>query len=472
MTYTFKLSRQLAVHRAWAPLALLVAAACNDNNSAALGPDAAAPTDAATLSDTAAPSVDTSPGLGAGDGRTTQSPGDVKVSPDTARAGLGQVVQFTGASVLGDSSTTPLAVTWTATGGTIDSTGQFTAGSSTGTYQVIGRTGSSADTSTVLISPTAQAAAGITGITPLASGVCSTAGARRVVSVSSASGLTSAINNAQPGDLIQLASGTYTGRWTVTRSGTSASPIRLCGPSTAVLNGGSYTAGTTIWLKSAKYWTISGVTVQNSLVAIAGTGASFNTIDGVTVTTTGQAGINLREFSKHNTIIHTRITDTGRSAHQYGEGVYIGTYSDMWCQRTGCQPDRSDSNMVYGNTIGPNVRADLVDIKDGTTGTIIRRNSFNGSGMVTDPSAPVWVVAAGNKMVVDSNTAVQALSHGMKLWRKLSTWGNNNVFRANTMDVRASGYALYFQVSANGSVVRCDNKATNAGRGLSNVACQ
>ena len=73
------------------------------------------------------------------------------VKPDTS-VGAGARVQFTASS--GGGSTVP-AVTWSATGGSIDGQGLYTAGTSTGSFRVIGKRKNStkADTATVIIQP-------------------------------------------------------------------------------------------------------------------------------------------------------------------------------------------------------------------------------------------------------------------------------------------------------------------------------
>jgi hypothetical protein len=71
---------------------------------------------------------------------------------------------------------------------------------------------------------------------------CPSSGYARLVSVSSAGELASAFSDAQPGDQIRLAPGTYTGRTTLSRAGTASSPIVVCGmPGTwPVMTGGRF----------------------------------------------------------------------------------------------------------------------------------------------------------------------------------------------------------------------------------------
>ena len=308
----------------------------------------------------------------------------------------------------------------------------------------------------------------------ISTGPCAGLPYTRLVSVSTAAQLSSAVSNARAGDLIRLASGTYSGRWTMTQSGTAAAPIILCGPRTAVLNGGSISKGSGIFLNGTRYWTLSGFTITNALSGISGNNAINNKILSLDVHYVGQAGIHLRVFSKRNLIRDNVIHGTGKYVAQYGEGIYIGTAESQWCAKTNCQPDRSDSNQVIRNAISATT-ADGIQMMAGTTGGLIRRNTIDGGGMVRISAAPAqWVLVMGNKVLVDSNTAVDALMHGMKVHRSstATAWGNNNVFRANKLDLGSSGYGIYLDTPpANGMIVKCNNWATHTGSGLSNVPC-
>jgi hypothetical protein len=132
MTYTFKLSRRLAISWNIVALSALLAACAGDATS----PDAAA--------------------TGASD-----IPTAVQVSPRSVTIETGQQVQFRGHTRTTEQTLTSLkrgreavAITWHATGGTIQSDGLFSS-SSAGTFKVIGRgRGRNAtDTSVVIVIP-------------------------------------------------------------------------------------------------------------------------------------------------------------------------------------------------------------------------------------------------------------------------------------------------------------------------------
>ena len=77
----------------------------------------------------------------------------LRVTPATASLASGASQAFAATLVASDGSTGAMTPTWTATGGTISANGRYTAGSSTGTFRVIGRDAATgfADTSTVTI---------------------------------------------------------------------------------------------------------------------------------------------------------------------------------------------------------------------------------------------------------------------------------------------------------------------------------
>jgi hypothetical protein len=83
----------------------------------------------------------------------------VVVSPEAATAAVSSRDTFGALGRLSDGSTVAIGVTWTATGGTIDSGGVYTAGETEGSYRVIARAASAdvADTVPVTIKSTRTA---------------------------------------------------------------------------------------------------------------------------------------------------------------------------------------------------------------------------------------------------------------------------------------------------------------------------
>jgi parallel beta-helix repeat protein len=126
MTYTFKLSRRLAMSRYSGMIALLaLAAACSDNEPLN------------------APTADT---------YSLDRPLQVEVWPKAVTAEVNQPIQLAARGRLASGDTVSLAVDWTASGGTISADGVFSA-TSPGNYKLEGRRrgGKKGDTTTVVV---------------------------------------------------------------------------------------------------------------------------------------------------------------------------------------------------------------------------------------------------------------------------------------------------------------------------------
>jgi hypothetical protein len=297
----------------------------------------------------------------------------------------------------------------------------------------------------------------------------------RLVSVSTASGLTSALADARAGDLINLADGSYVGQFIIDASGTSTSRIIVCGTRNAVIKGSSLTFGNGVLVQGNRI-TLAGVSITGSLGGIAIIGGDYNIIENVEIYEVGQAAIHLRVFASHNAIRNNHIHETGRAIPAYGEGIYVGTSEGQWCERTNCQPDRTDSNAIVNNTFGPNVTAQNVDIKEGTTGTVVTDNAFSGVGMVSDNYNRSWVFNGGNAATITDNRGSVSLAHGFENaapWQGGGTaWGVGNVYRRNAADVQAYGYGFSLTGgTSGGNLVGCDNTVTDASSGFANVPC-
>jgi hypothetical protein len=388
----------------------------------------------------------------------------VSVSPTSATLAVGESVQLSAtAKDVNGSPVDGSAVTWTTSNSAVASV------SSSGVVKAL-----ASGSSTVMA--TIQGVEGKTNITVEATtgtvpGDCGSYPYDRLVSVSTASQLSSAITNAQPGDLIELAAGTYSARYVVSRSGTTTNPVVLCGPRSAVLDAGGWstTDQAVITMTNASNWTLRGVTIQNALRGFRISGATNVRLTGLEIRNIGQAAIQLYQSSKHNLIDSSYIHDTGKATKEYGEGVYMGTDAGAW---PGGVPDRSDSNRIAYNVFGPNIGSDMVDVKPGTTGTVIEYNTLNGIGQGHSVSwNDAWIYIVGNGVLVRGNVGNDAPVHGFHVASTSGQpgWGLNNRFEGNTANVSSTGYG--FKVDLTPNVVKCSNTVTNAGSGYSNIAC-
>jgi hypothetical protein len=92
----------------------------------------------------------------------------VVISPDTARLQAHGQQLFTAVGRLGDGTTSAVAVTWTASGGVIDAGGTYTAGATAGTFSVIATNATTglADTAVVKIAASATPTVQSIALTP------------------------------------------------------------------------------------------------------------------------------------------------------------------------------------------------------------------------------------------------------------------------------------------------------------------
>jgi hypothetical protein len=326
----------------------------------------------------------------------------VVLTPSTASLTTGGTQQFTAAGKMSDGSTSSVPVTWSASGGAISSSGLYTAGTTGGAFRVIAtqQGGTLADTASVTITTPAPS-----------SGSCA-----RTVNVSTASGLSSAINNALPGDCIVMAPGTYSGGFTITRSGTAQNPIRLTGSRTAIVGTGS--GGDGMVLSGASYWVLKGFRIsQPTNGGVSQYGGTDVTYDSLEVDHTGGPGIQIRVLSdktvpaccvRGTEIRYNYIHDTGVTT-PWGEGLYVGSsYGNQGVRGT----------YIHHNTIGPTsaepielkVLADSSRIEFNTirsvNGLVIRSdyNTFNDNTLLgpLGPSSTGALVGVGSDVTGDT----------------------------------------------------------------------
>jgi len=294
-------------------------------------------------------------------------------------------------------------------------------------------------------------------------------GDSRVVPVRTQAELLAAIRRAAPGDEIRLADGVYTGGVVITRSGVAGNPVTLKGGRRAVIHAGS--RDRSALLLKADYWLIYGIGVTDGLFGVYLDGANHNVIDSLEVSQAGQEGVTFANFSSDNVVRNSYIHDTGLSVAEWGEGVYIGTAVENWDRVTGGRADQSDRNQVLNNVIGPNVRAEHVDVKEGTTGGIVRGNRFNGAGMVQSKFwVDSWMEIKGNDYQILENEGTDAITDGFQVISVVGGWGNGNVLRRNVANVKAPGFGIRIS-SGSGNLVGCDNVVTAAGAGFASIRC-
>lgn len=274
---------------------------------------------------------------------------------------------------------------------------------------------------------------------------------RTVYNVSSATALQNALKNAVAGDEIVVAAGTYTGvkgsttsgysnaYFFSSKSGTSTSRIiiRSADPANpAILQGSSTSSGYVFYL-TGDYWEVRDLKFRTGSKGIMLDNANRNLLYKVEVSNIGEEGIHFRDGSSNNTVEQANVHDVGVVTADYGEAIYVGSDTTKWAEFA----KETNNNLVTNSTLGPNVTAEHVDIKEGTTGTIIEYTTFNGAGMTGANSGDSFIDAKGNDAIIRYNTgyrqgdvnvidAFQVHSRG--------GWGQNNDFHHNTVNLDTS----------------------------------
>ncbi|MGW0576639.1 right-handed parallel beta-helix repeat-containing protein [Streptomyces sp. NPDC002920] len=288
------------------------------------------------------------------------------------------------------------------------------------------------------------------------------------IKVSDAATLEQALAQAQPGDSISLANGTYAGNFTAEASGTAEKPIFLCGGSGAVIDGGGTEDGYAFHLNHVGYWRLVGFTVRDAQKGVMADGVVGTVIQGLTVEQIGDEAIHLRDFSSDNMVRGNTVRTTGLRREKYGEGIYIGTAESNWCTVSNCKTDTSDRNVVLGNHIS-DTTAEAIDIKEGTSDGKVMDNTFDGSKLSGSHNNDSWVDVKGNGWLLQGNTGSHSPQDGFQTHQIVNGWGTGNTFRDNTANVDGPGYG--FHLTSDGNKVTCDNKANDAAEGLANIAC-
>ncbi|PJI95114.1 carbohydrate binding protein [Luteimicrobium subarcticum] len=256
------------------------------------------------------------------------------------------------------------------------------------------------------------------------------------VDVATAAQLRTALAAATPGRTIRLADGTYVGSWKVSgRPGTAAAPVVLVGGRGAVLRTSSG-GGNVLQLTDADWWTVRGITVEHGQKGVMIDSSDHVTVDDVLVHDLTMEGIHFRTSSSDGTVQRSTITDTGQDGRGMGEGVYVGTANTL--------TDRSDRATIRDNVIGPLVRAEGVDIKEGTTGAVIAGNTFDGTGLTGANYDDSWVDVKGNGTLVVGNRGSRTTHAGFQTHTQVAGWGCGTVFQGNSADLTgAQGTGRY-----------------------------
>lgn len=266
-----------------------------------------------------------------------------------------------------------------------------------------------------------------------------------IVKVNTTKALSNALSKASPGDKIVIAPGTYPGKFKLKKSGSKNKPIWVIGEDASnmpILDGGDYNNKTAFAIdgddKGIAYIYVQNIKVTNARGGITVDNADYVTIDGVEAYKVGQAGIHLRDGSEYNIVKNSYIHDTGLYNVKYGEAVYIGSDYTKWPggRSSSEYNPKVDYAQILNNTLGPNVTAEHVDIKEGSSYAYIIGNTFDAAGMTDILNGGLsYIDFKGNYSEVAYNKGNQ---NGNKYFE--------NAFEVNT---KSEGWGFYNNIHDN-----------------------
>jgi hypothetical protein len=312
------------------------------------------------------------------------------------------------------------------------------------------------------------AAGGVPAVPPASAGACDFP-YDTLVEPRDGAGLALALAEAMPGTMIRLRPGTYEGRFVARARATADRRIVVCGPQEAVVDGRSIDTGYLFHLDGADHWVLSGFSLTNGKKGIVLDEADGVLLTGLLIQDIGEEAVHFRDFSSDNVLSRSEIRDTGLVDPGYGEGVYVGSAINHWADAG--TPDRCDRNQVLDNVLGPNIAAESIDLKEGTTGGLVRGNVFDGRGISGANSADSWMDVKGNGWRIEDNSGIDTPRDGFQVHARVAGWGNDNRFSGNVAELNGPGYAFMIDDGTRGNVVACDNTVIGGLLGLANITC-
>ncbi len=259
------------------------------------------------------------------------------------------------------------------------------------------------------------------------------------IDVSTSEELSLAMQKANPGDVIRLASGTYdyteigSQKFSSAAEGTADAPITLTAADAEnppLITGKNTENGYVIHI-TGDYWILENLNITTSQKGIVLDNSNYSVIRNCEVHNTGAEAIAIRDGSSYCTVKDSYIHDTGLVTSGYGEGVYIGS-----AKSTSGYDYKCDYNVVDGCTF-KNVAAEHVDVKEYTTGTEIKNCTFYGDGMTGANYAGSFVDIAGNNVNVHDNTGYRNgnknIVAAFELHLQAEEWGYHCIFTDNTL---------------------------------------
>eukprot|EP01133_Synstelium_polycarpum_P001381 gene1381-1591_t len=264
--------------------------------------------------------------------------------------------------------------------------------------------------------------------------------------------LTAALLTVAPGDTINLMNGmVFQGKLVIERNGTAELPITLQTVSEtlkATIDGGTIKSGY-VMAVTGSWWIIKNLKITNGEKGVMQDHANNVVYDNIEVYNIGMECVHFRDGSSYNTIKNSYIHDCGLAKADYGEGVYVGSDKGKWADFD----MKADHNTISNNVIGPGVTAEHIDIKEGSSFTLVENNKFNGTGITGANSGDSFIDVKGNNCTIRYNTGYSNnnpnISNAFEVHQRENGWGYNADFYGNTVYLDTAQYIVLTDSKAN-----------------------
>lgn len=250
-----------------------------------------------------------------------------------------------------------------------------------------------------------------------------------------------ALRNAKAGDKIIIKEGSYQGTWMTSgyfysaANGTEENTIIIESENSdkpSELKGLRDSSGYVLYL-TGDYWIVNNLKITYGQKGIMIDNGNNNIINNCEIYDVQQEGVHFRDGSSNNLLVNSWVHNTGTARPDFGEGVYVGSDKGKWTEfKKEC-----DNNIIRGCTIGPYVGAEHVDIKEGTTGTIVEDSVFKGTGISGKNYADSFIDVKGNKAIIRDNKSYREnnpiIVDAFQIHVQVDGWGEENEFYNNDL---------------------------------------
>ncbi|RED97529.1 Ig-like domain-containing protein [Marinoscillum furvescens] len=230
-----------------------------------------------------------------------------------------------------------------------------------------------------------------------------------VYNCSSVADIHNALANAVAGDEIVISAGTYTSTGSVNAAyyygganGTASNPITIRSASAsnkAVLKGNSLSSKTVLRIEG-DYWIVKDLEITYGQKGLVFDNSNHSQAINCTIHHFGNEAVHVRDGSDYVTIDGCTIYNTGNVNAGFGEGIYVGTDKGSWSS----YDPYCNYTVVKNCSIGPNVRAEAFDIKEGTQETTVEYNTVDGAGISGSNYADSFMDLKGVRIYIRNNT--------------------------------------------------------------------